>query len=309
MKNTLSKYLDPVVASKVSSLELIAKLIVEGFITGLHKSPYHGFSVEFAEHKQYNPGDSLKNIDWKVFGKTNKLFTKRYEEETNLKCYVFLDTSDSMRYPVEGISKLEYGIYLTAALQHLMIKQRDAVGLILADESIQTFIPAKAQYSWLLKNFSALEKVLEEKKIFTHQTNSPKVLHEIASRLGRRGLIVMISDLLDNPSKLPDYFHALHHLRHQKHEILIFHLLDQKTEELLDFPNQPIILKDMETGEEIKIQPQYIQKEYQILIQNYKNQFVQQCRESKIDLIPVDIAKPYDKVLLDYLIKRRMLAK
>ncbi len=309
MKQTISRYLDPVVASKVSNLELIAKLIVEGFITGLHKSPYHGFSVEFAEHKQYNPGDSLKNIDWKVFGKTNKLFTKRYEEETNLKCYVYLDVSDSMRYPQGGLSKLEYGIYLTAALQNLMLKQRDAVGLILADEEIQTFIQAKAQYSWLLKNLAALEKVLEDKDLFTHKTNSPNVLHQITSRLGRRGFVVIISDLLDNPSKLKEYFHALQHLRHQKHEILIFHLLDEKTEAQLELPNQPMLLKDMETGEELKIQPQYLQKEYQKLFQDYRNQFIQHCREFKIDLVPVDIQKPYDKVLLDYLIKRRMLSK
>ncbi len=309
MKPNLSKYLDPVVVSKVSSLELIAKLIVEGFITGLHKSPYHGFSVEFAEHKQYNPGDSLKNIDWKVYGKSNKLFTKRYEEETNLKCYVYLDISDSMRYPQEGLSKLEYGVYLTAALQHLMIKQRDAVGLVLADDEIQEFIPAKSQYSWLIKNLTALEKVLEDKNLFTHKTNSPNILHQITTRLGRRGFVIIISDLLDDPSKLQEYFHALQHLRHQKHEILIFHLLDEKTEGQLDFPNQPMILKDMETGEELKIQPQYIQKEYQKLFQNYRNQFVQHCREFKIDLVSVDITKSYDKVLLDYLIKRRMLAK
>lgn len=305
----ISKYLDPVVVSKVSNLELIAKLIVEGFITGLHKSPYHGFSVEFAEHKIYNPGDSLKNIDWKVFGKTNKLFTKRFEEETNLRSYVYLDISDSMRYPVEGMSKLEYGIYLTAALQHLMIKQRDAAGLVLADSTIREFIPAKAQYAWLLKNLKALESILENKNFFTRQTNTPQVLHEIAARIGRRGLIVIISDLLQHPQHLPQYFNGLQHLRHQKHEILIFHLLHKPTEEEFIFPQKPIILKDLETGEEIKIQPQYLQAEYQKQMQNYKNEFIKQCHEFQMDLIQVDITTPYDKVLLDYLIKRRMLSK
>jgi len=309
MKIHQLQYLDPVMVSKLKNLEVKAKLIVEGFITGLHRSPYHGFSVEFAEHRQYNPGESLRNVDWKVFGKTDKMYIKRYEEETNLRCHVVLDISDSMRYPTEGICKLEYGAYLAAALQYLMIQQRDAAGLVLYDDKLESYVPAKARLTWLIPMFAEIEKVLATKQFFTRKTDSPQVLHQIAQRLGRRGLVVIITDLLDNPLELDAYFEALQHIRHAKHEILVFHLLDRKTEEKFELPDQPFILQDLETGEEIKVLPQQIREEYVNLLKNYQENFKNKCRELKIDLVEVDIAQTYDKALLDYLIKRKTLLK
>lgn len=297
------------VVSKLKNIEIKAKLIVEGFITGMHKSPYHGFSVEFAEHRPYNPGESLKNVDWKVYGKTNKLFSKKFEEETNLRCQVVLDVSDSMRYPQEKgrLSKLEYGAYLSAALQYLMIGQRDAAGLTLFDEDIQFYAPAKARYSWLVPMFKELEKVASSTEYFTHQTATAKVLHQVARKFPRRSLVVLITDLFNQTEDGDALFKALQHLRHEKHEVLVFHLLDKETEEKFEFPNRPVILKDLETGEKIEVLPHQIRDQYQDLITQFKTRFKQRCYEFKIDFIDVDIQQPYDKVLTDYLVKRRSL--
>ncbi len=309
MKVNQIDYLDPVVVSKLKNIEIQAKLVVEGFITGLHKSPNHGFSVEFAEHRPYNSGESLRNIDWKIWGKTDKLFIKKYEEETNLRCHVVFDVSDSMKYPTEGISKLEYGAYLAASLQYLMIKQRDAAGLTLYSDKLETYFPPKARQTWLIPMFQAVSEVIKNKDYFTHKTDSPKVLHQLAQKFGRRSLIILITDLLDDPTHLEDYFSALQHLRHYNHEILIFNLLDKKTEELFDLPNTPFILKDLETGEEIKILPNQIKDDYARLMKEHKQNFISKCREFKIDLIEVDIATHYDKVLMDYLSKRKRIIR
>ncbi len=305
-KSSIS-YLDPLIISKLKNIEIKAKLIVEGFITGLHKSPYHGFSVEFAEHRPYNAGESLKNIDWKVFGKTNKLYSKKYEEETNLRCQVVLDVSDSMRYPVSGMSKLEYGAYLSAALQYLMISQRDAVGMTLFDENIQFSAPPRSRYSWLIPMFKELEKVVKEVNYFTHKTATAKVLHTLARKFHRRSFIVLITDLFNQLENDEDLFKALRHLRHEKHEVIVFHLLDKKTEESFDFPNKPIILKDLENGETIEVNPHQIRAQYQELLQKHTATFKQKCHEFNISFIEVDIATPYDKVLTDYLVKRRKM--
>ncbi|MCS6904665.1 MAG: DUF58 domain-containing protein, partial [Bacteroidia bacterium] len=216
MLKTHIKYLDPLIVSKLKNIEVKARMIVEGFITGLHKSPYHGFSVEFAEHRPYNTGESLKNIDWKVFAKSDKLYTKKFEEETNMRCYLVMDTSDSMRYPVasDRLSKLEYGAYLMAALGYLMIKQRDAVGLALYDDSLYEYIPPKAKYTWLLPIFHKLEAVIERKEYFTHKTATATVLHQLANKLHQRGFIVLITDMFTNLHSIEELFPALQHLRH-----------------------------------------------------------------------------------------------
>jgi uncharacterized protein (DUF58 family) len=304
------KYLDPVVVSRLKNIEIKARLIVEGFITGLHKSPYHGFSVEFAEHRPYNAGEPLRNIDWKVFGKTDKLYSKRFEEETNLRCHVVMDISDSMRYPDKGMTKLEYGAYLAAALQYLMVTQKDAAGMTLFDDEVRFSAPPKAKMSWLFPLFRKLEEVCSSKEIFTHKTSTPKVLHELCSRFPRRGLVVLITDLFDDPGNLKPYFEALQHLRHEKHELLIFHLLDIETEQNFNLPpNQPVILKDLETGEEIKVLPGQIKDAYLKKITEHKDAFRKKCREFQIDFIQTDIRQPYDKALTAYLIKRRMMTK
>jgi len=304
------KYLDPLVVSGLKNIEIKARLIVEGFITGLHKSPYHGFSVEFAEHRPYNPGEPLRNIDWKVYGKTDRLYSKRFEEETNLRCHVVLDISDSMRYPEKTMSKLEYGSYLAAALQYLMVLQKDAAGLTLFDDEIRFNAPPKAKMSWLFPLFKKLEEVSESLELFTHTTSTPKVLHALSSKFPRRGLVVLITDLFDDVTQLNAYFEALQHLRHEKHEILIFHLLDRETEQQFNFPpNQPIILKDLETGEEIRVLPGQIREAYQEKMKAYQDAFRKKCREFRIDLIETDIRQTYDKALTAYLIKRRKLTK
>lgn len=305
------KYLDPVAVSKLKNIEIKARLIVEGFITGLHKSPYHGFSVEFAEHRPYNTGEPLRNVDWKVFGKSEKLYTKKFEEETNLRCHILMDISDSMRYPIENnrLSKLEYSSYLTAALAYLMIQQRDAVGLTLFDEQVQFHTPAKAKKTWLIPMFVKLEEIIAQKNYFTRKTATAKVLHEIAQKIGRRGLIVIVSDLFNNLHATEELFPALQHLRHGKHEVVIFHILDKKTEEQFDFPNMPILLKDLETGEEIRVQPEQMRTQYQTLLKNYKELVKRKCREINVDFIEVDIEKPYDKVLTEYMIRRDRLIK
>jgi uncharacterized protein (DUF58 family) len=306
------KYLDPLVVSKLKNIEIKAKLIVEGFITGMHRSPYHGFSVEFAEHRAYNAGESLRNIDWKVFGKTDKLYSKRYEEETNLRCQVVMDVSDSMRYPqpgpnVDTLTKLEYGSYLAAALQYLMISQRDAAGLTLFDEDITFSLPAKAKFTWMLPMFKELEKVIASKEFFTHKTAAAPVLHKVAMKFHRRSFVVLITDLISDVSKLDEVFKAMQHLRHAKHEVLVFHLLDKKTEENFEFPNRPVILRDLESGEKLEVRPSQIKDEYQRLMKEYKTRFKQKCYELNIDLVDVDISTPYDKVLTDYLVKRSRL--
>ncbi len=301
------KYLDPVVVSKLKNIEVKAKLIVEGFITGMHKSPYHGFSVEFAEHRPYNVGESLKNIDWKVYGKTDKLFSKRYEEETNLRCQVVLDTSDSMRYPEQGVSKLEYGAYLAAALQYLMMGQRDAAGLTLFDDEIRYYAPPKSRYSWLVPMYQELEKIVADKERFTHKTATAKVLHQVALKFHRRSLVVLITDLFHPGESADSLFQALQHMRHEKHEILVFHLLDRKTEDQFDFPNRPTILRDLETGEKVEVMPQDVRQAYREQMEAFRRKFKQRCFEFSIDFVEVDVAQSYEKVLTDYLVKRRKL--
>ena len=307
MQKSAIKYLDPLVVSRLTNIEIKAKLIVEGFITGMHKSPYHGFSVEFAEHRPYNPGESLKNIDWKVYGKTNKLFSKRFEEETNLRCQVVLDVSDSMRYPQKGLSKMEYGAYLSAALQYLMINQRDAAGMTLFDEEITFYAPAKSRYSWLVPIFKKLEEVVQSATQFTKKTATAKVLHTVARKFNRRSLVVLITDLFNQMEDSDELFKALQHLRHEKHEVLVFHLLDRDTEENFEFPNRPIILKDLESGEKIEVLPNQIRDKYQEMMKAFKARFKQRCYEFSIDFVEVDIKQSYDKVLTDYLVKRRSL--
>ncbi len=307
MAKTPITYLNPLVVRKLKNIEIKAKMIVEGFITGMHRSPYHGFSVEFAEHRPYNSGESLKNIDWKVYGKTNRLFSKKYEEETNLRCQVVLDVSDSMRYPVDGISKLEYGAYLAAALQYLMISQRDAAGMTLFDENISFYAPPKSKYSWLIPIYKELENVVKQAEYFTHKTATAKVLHQIAKKFHRRSFVVLITDLFNQTENSSELFKSLQHLRHEKHEVIVFHLLDRKTEQLFDFPNRPIILKDLENGEKIEVHPNQIRKQYQQAMRNFNAAFKQKCYEFNIDFIEVDIAQSYDKILTDYLLKRRKI--
>ncbi|MCY4158007.1 MAG: DUF58 domain-containing protein, partial [Bacteroidetes bacterium] len=255
-------YLDPVTVSRLKNMEMRARLVVEGFITGLHKSPYHGFSVEFAEHRLYNPGDALRHVDWKVYAKTDRYYVKQYEEETNLHHYVVLDTSASMQYRHAGkLSKLEYGTYLAAALHFLMILQRDATGLLSFDSEIQTFLRPRSTMRYLREILSHLER-LEKNVSSETYTGTARALHQVAERVHRRSMIVIISDLIEETGSQEQVIRALRHLRHRGHEVLIFRILEKETETLFNLPDHPMILRDMESGTELSLHPGQLRKAY-----------------------------------------------
>lgn len=302
------KYLDPAFVSQLSNMELRARLIVEGFITGLHKSPYHGFSVEFAEHRPYNPGDELRHVDWKVYGKTDRHYVKQYEEETNLRHYVVLDTSTSMRYKhTAALSKLEYGAYLASALHFMMARQRDATGLIAFDESIHTLRPPKSTQGYVRDLLVTLERLSAPAKEAV-RTSAASVLDEVAERIGRRSMVVIITDLFENIGEHDKLLNALRHLRYRGHEVLVFHLLESETERNFRFPNVPMQFVDMETGEELSLQPSQLQANYAEAVTAFTTRFREKCRERNIDFIELDTAEPYSTALLAYLNKRYRLA-
>lgn len=303
--------LNPELLSQLAPLELRARKIVEGFISGLHKSPYYGFSVEFAEHRPYNPGDDLKHVDWKVYAKTERFYVKRYEEETNLRAYLLLDTSSSMYFKhFAEWTKLRYGINFGAALLYLMHRQRDATGLISFSDDIEAFIPAKSSYSHLRLLFTELEKRLQEEEKGIKQrrkTASAKVIHEVAERLNHRSLVVIVTDLFENVNEHESLISALKHLRHRKHEVLLFNVMERKSERELDFPDHRFLLEDMETGSEIEILPAQIREDYKKKVADYTHQFKMACSEFQIDFEELDTQSSFDLALLAYLNKRKNL--
>jgi uncharacterized protein (DUF58 family) len=302
------KYLDPAFVSQLSNMELRARLIVEGFITGLHKSPYHGFSVEFAEHRPYNPGDELRHVDWKVYGKTDRHYVKQYEEETNLRHYVVLDTSASMRYRhAASLSKLEYSAYLASALHFIMARQRDATGLIAFDEKIHTLRPPKSTQGYVRELLSTLERISGSSDEAA-KTSAASVLDEVAERIGRRSLVVLITDLFENIGEHEALLNALRHLRYRGHEVLVFHVLESETERQFRFPDVPLQFVDMETGEEMTLQPSQLRADYAEAVTAFTSRFRDRCRERNIDFIELDTAQPYSTALLAYLNKRQRLA-
>ena len=289
------KYLHPEVVSKLASMDLRARLVVEGFITGLHKSPYHGFSVEFAEHRQNMPGDEIKHVDWKVYGKTDRFYVKQFEEETNLKSYILLDASASMGYSSGQISKLEYASYIAGALAYLMIRQRDAVGLITFDDKIRRYLPPRSVTTYLNQLLLELDNTKSSSK-----TNIAAALHEMAERIKRRGLIILFSDLLDEPQEV---FTGLRHFRHKNHEVIVFHTLDPME---INFAfNKDLVLKDLETGEELSIQAWHIREEYQRQVSNFINSYKKFCREHRIDYVLLNTKENFERALFEYLLKRK----
>lgn len=303
---TALRYLDPVTISRLKNMEMRARLIVEGFITGLHKSPYHGFSVEFAEHRPYNPGDELRHVDWKVYAKTDRHYVKQYEEETNLRHHIVLDTSPSMRYRhASGLTKLEYGAYLAGALHFLMTKQRDATGLIAFDETIHTLLRPKSTQRYLRQLLLTLERLTAQPPPAARRTSAASVLDEVAERIDRRSLVVIITDLFENIAAHDDLLKSLRHLRYRGHEVLVFHVLESETERQFRFPDVPMRFRDMETGEEMTLQPAQLRANYQEAVQAFSDRFRRRCREYNIDFVELDTAEPYDTALLAYLNKRR----
>jgi uncharacterized protein (DUF58 family) len=292
------KYLNPSVISKLNSLELRARLVVEGFMVGLHKSPYHGFSVEFSEHRPYMQGDSLKDIDWKVYGRTEKFFIKQYEEETNLKSYILLDTSRSMDYASEGnISKLEYASTLVAGLSYLMFRQQDAVGLSLYSERINKYLPPKASKAYLQEILKSLSETQASDK-----TNTASSLHSIAEKIKRRGLVIIVSDLFDD---ITSVLTALKHFRYKKNEVIVFQILDPM-EKNFAFGNDAIF-KDMETEDEITTQPYQIQKAYKEAMFEFIGRIKAECLNSNIEYNLIETSMPFDKALFSYIQKRSKL--
>jgi uncharacterized protein (DUF58 family) len=307
-QDAVFRYLDPTVVSQLRNMELRARLIVEGFITGLHKSPYHGFSVEFAEHRPYNPGDELRHVDWKVYAKTDRHYVKQYEEETNLRHYVVLDTSPSMRYRgTASLSKLEYGTYLAAALHFLMIRQRDATGLVGFDDTIHTLRPPRSTHGYLRELLGSLDR-LSRLPTEPHRTAAASVLHEVAERIGRRSLVVVVTDLFENVGQHDDLLKALRHLRYRGHEVLVFHVLHSETERQFEFPDVPMVFRDMETGEELTLQPSQIRENYREAVRHFSTRFRSRCRERNIDFVELDTSEPYSTALLAYLNKRSRLS-
>ena len=281
----------------LNSISMKAKLVVEGYIIGQHRSPYHGFSVEFSEHRSYEPGDEVKHIDWKLYGKTNRLYVKRYEEETNLRAHLILDTSKSMSYTSNKVSKLDYGSYLLAALSYLMISQQDAAGVVLFDEKIRSFIPPKSTPSHL----NTLLNVLDAPKP-GNDTKIESVLHQMAERINKRGLVIIISDLLDEPKNI---LKGLKHFRHKKQEVILFHILDRNELEF-EFENRTKFV-DLESGEEITTDPWHIKNDYKNLILDIQKYYSRNCRLNKIDYVPLYTDDSLDKGLSEYFNKRQRL--
>jgi len=288
-------------------MEMRARLVVEGFITGLHKSPYHGFSVEFAEHRLYNPGDALRHVDWKVYAKTDRYYVKQYEEETNLHHYIVLDTSASMQYRHAGqLSKLEYGAYLAAALHFLMILQRDATGLLSFDSEIRTFLRPRSTMRYLREILLHLEH-LEKTVSSETYTGTARALHQVAERVRRRSLIVVISDLIEQADSQENIIRALRHLRHRGHEVLIFRILEKETETLFKLPNHPLILRDMESGAELSLHPGQLREAYTERMSDLTEALKRQCLKHSIDYVELDTGVTYDKALIAYLNRRKTL--
>lgn len=293
-------------------LELLARQVVEGFITGLHKSPFHGFSVEFAEHRLYNKGESTRHIDWKLFGRTDKLFVKRYEEETNLRCQIIIDDSSSMYYPViekndagKKMNKITFSVYCAAALIELLRRQRDAVGISVFSEDVELHTAAKSSSLHQRMLFSQLEKMLEPISPDKHKkTFAIEALHQVAEAIHKRSLVIIFSDMMDSRDQAENLFSALQHLKHNRHEVILFHVVDKKKELNFDFENRPYQFIDVETGEQLKIHPNEVKDSYLAAISEYKKELMLRCGQYQIDFVEADINEGFEQVLLPYLLKR-----
>ena len=295
--------------SGIKNLELLAKQVVEGFITGMHKSPFHGFSVEFAEHRLYNKGESTKHIDWKLFAKTDKLFVKRYEEETNLRAHIIIDNSASMHYPkiknqsIAKFNKIGFATIATASLIEILKKQRDAFGLSIYSDTYEYYAPAKGSerhQRMLLDN-------LEKKVAYTTTTKTEtyKILHEIAEKIHRRSLIFLFTDMFQVDKNENELFEALRHLKYNKHELVLFHTIDKKHEIDFNFDNKPKKFIDVETGDTINLYADQVQENYKKEVKKYFNKLKMKCLQYQIDYVPVDINKGFEQVLISYLISRK----
>jgi len=297
---------------KISSfqhLELLANQVVEGFISGMHKSPFHGFSAEFAEHKVYNPGESTKHMDWKLFAKTDRLYTKRYEEETNLRCHLIIDNSSSMHYPklkesqLFYESKIGFSVLASAVLMNLLKKQRDAVGLSVYSNTYEYYAPEKGSDRHHRMILNKLESLLENSKT-PKSTDTISFLHQIAEKIHRRSMIVLFTDMFQSGNENA-LFTALQHLKHNKHKIVLFHVIDEKTELNFDFDAAPRKFIDLESGEEINIFADNIKETYENQVSNYFKKVAITCAQNKIKYVPVSVGANFEKILTTYLVEKQ----
>lgn len=297
---------------KISSfghLELLANQIVEGFISGMHKSPFHGFSSEFAEHKVYNPGESTRHIDWKLFAKTDRLYTKRYEEETNLRCHIVLDNSSSMHYPAlkDGQpfyeNKIGFSVLASAVLMDLLKRQRDAVGLSVYSDSYEFYAPEKGSGRHHRMLLNKLEDVLQ-KPGEAKNTDTITYLHQIAQKMHRRSMIILFTDMFQTEDN-EALFNALRHLKHNKHKVVLFHVTDKKTEFSFDFDNAPRKFVDLETGEQVNLFAENIKEEYEKRVADYFRKIEETCMQYRIKYVPVSVDEKFEKILLTYLVEKQ----
>lgn len=289
------------------NLELIAKQVVEGFITGLHKSPYHGFSVEFAEHRLYNTGESTRHIDWKLYARTERFFVKKYEEETNLNCNILIDISSSMLFPFKSdFNKLLFSCYSAAALINLLSRQRDGVGLTFFDDNIQLKTDSKSNEAHLRFLYSRLQELIDSSADANKKTSVAESIHKIAEMIHTRSLVIIFSDMFEHEKK-EEIFNALQHLKHNKHEVIIFHVFDSKFELNFNYENRPYRFIDLETGQTIKINPNKVREQYKTKISDFFNEIKYKAGQFHIDFIEADINEDFKDVLVKFLIKRKKL--
>lgn len=304
LQNELNK------AEGFKNLELLAKQVVEGFISGMHKSPFHGFSSEFAEHKIYNKGESTRHIDWKLFAKTEKLYTKRYDDETNLRCHIIIDNSSSMHFPemrsfsIKNLNKIAFSVLASASLMHILKKQRDAVGLSIYSDAYDYYAPEKGSerhHQMLLNHLS--EAVVSNP--LNKQTETYKYLHEIAEKIHKRSLIFLFTDMFQTSEDEAKLFEALRHLKHNKHEVILFHVFDKQKELVFNFDNKPKRFIDMETGEHINLYAETIKENYSKAVTHYFEALKLKCLQYKIKYVEADINKDFNSILTTYMIERK----
>ena len=294
---------------EMGNLELLARQVVEGFIIGLHKSPFHGFSVEFAEHRLYNQGESTRNIDWKVYARTDKLFTKRYEEETNLRCQIVIDASSSMNFPEvtansEAITnKLRFSALAGAALMNLLSRQRDAFGLSIFSDNVDTHTHCKSSTRHYRLMLTFLDQMLRGQEL-NRSTNAAAALHQIADSIHKRSLVIIFSDMFESGEDTDQLFSALQHLKYNKHEVILFHTVDKKQEIEFEFENRPYEFIDLESGEKVKLQPNQVKEFYTKQVRSFVDELRLRCLQYRIDFVEADINQGFHQVLQQYLVKR-----
>ncbi len=301
--------LDNYQVRNIGNLELLAKQVVEGFIIGLHKSPFHGFSVEFAEHRLYNPGETTKDIDWKVYARTDRMYTKKFEEETNLRCQIVVDASSSMYFPEvskdspDYVNKLRFSALAAASLMNLLMKQRDAFGLTIFDDDVKIHTRCKAASSHYRLLLTYLQQTILENE-HNRTTSAAKTLHQIAESIHKRSLVVIFSDMFEHSEDPEALFSALQHLKHAKHEVILFHTVDKSLELDFEYENRPYLFIDMETGEQLRLQPNQVKENYVKQVAAFKEELRMKCMQYKVDFVEADIKQGFRPILQAWLVKR-----